>query len=69
MTYAERTTSINLHLAVAVTVNRHGCEQSLRTIASICGCDQNLIYLIERKALRKLRLYKFPTPIWIKELQ
>ena len=69
MTYAERTTDINLHLAVAAAVNRQGCGQSLRVIASICECDQNLIHLIERAALRKLRLYRFPTPLFIKELQ
>lgn len=47
--------SIDLALDVARVHMRPGDWLSTRAIAEICGCSNTLIYLIEKKALRRVR--------------
>lgn len=47
--------NIDLALDVTRSLMRPGDRLSTRSIAEICGCSNTLIFLIEKKALRKVR--------------
>lgn len=55
MTQAEKSSGIDLGLAVISAITPPGHQWTLQDIAEVCGCHKNNIYLIERKALQKLR--------------
>ena len=53
---AERARRIDLGLAIARMHARPGVPMSLCELAEFCGCTDSYILMIEKRALRKLRL-------------
>lgn len=50
-----RNADIDLGLAILSAVTQPGERRSLREIAAYCGCSRNYVWLLEQRALRKLR--------------
>lgn len=47
---------IDVGLAVLCSLMKTGDNLSDRDIAYVCNCSRNAIYIIEKRALRKLRV-------------
>lgn len=47
---------IDVGLAVLCSLMRPGESLSDRDIAYVCNCSRNAIYIIEKRALRKMRV-------------
>ena len=50
-----KTDEINLSLAVFASINEPGQNQTLKSIAEVCGISKEAIRSIEQKALRNIR--------------
>lgn len=50
-----KTRRVNLGLAISGATLEPGKTRTLREIAAFCDCHWNAIYLIEQKAMKKLR--------------
>jgi hypothetical protein len=50
-----KTDEVNLSLAVMATLNEPGQNQTLKSIAEVCGISKEAIRSIEQKALRNIR--------------
>ncbi|MEM9236025.1 MAG: sigma factor-like helix-turn-helix DNA-binding protein [Verrucomicrobiota bacterium] len=47
--------SIDLGLAVSALTLKRGETRTQEELAAFCGCSKAMIYLIEKRALKKLR--------------
>lgn len=64
-----KTNRIDLGLAILSAIALPDVRYTLAEIAAFCGCSSNAIYLIEQRALRKLkRRMQWETDLALKEL-
>lgn len=47
---------IDLGLAISALTLRYGQTRTQKELAAYCGCSQQAIYEIERKAMRRIRM-------------
>lgn len=57
--FQRKSKRIDLGLAVSGALTQPGQIRSHREIANFCDCHHNMIYLIEQKALKKIRNHFF----------